>query len=88
MKLGSVRPPPASSRNLSVAVPVGKRETVKISCGLAEPNSALFREIEINVDEESDVPSVSPAYSGPRASASVSMSVKTRKRKQMKNLKK
>ena len=60
VKLASARPAPASSKNLSVAVPVGKRETVKISCGPAEPNSALFREIEINVDEESDMPSMSP----------------------------
>ena len=63
VRLARLRPPPASTRNLCVSVPVGKRETVKISCAPAEPNSGLYREIEINVDEESDLASVtnSPA---------------------------
>ena len=91
MKLGIARPGPASSRNLSVLIPVGKKETVKFSCAPEQPNSGLFREITINVDEDSDLPSVSPTHSSPmygsRANASArdgDMSVKSKQTNKMK----
>ena len=71
---------------------MSKRETHKISCAPEQPKSGLLREIEINVDEESDFVASLTGSSPNRQKETTSArddtkSVKSKKMKQLKRLK-